>query len=317
MAETTAPSSNLGQAVQALRDFTQGTSDGTWRVRPLDQGEQATVFVAESRNQDQSQTRDPVVIKLYRLASPTQGEFVCRQFDSMSRAHAALSGRTFDGWRISTPIPLHVCRSPLALVMTMVPGTKVSRYLRPGGDLAHDLAAMVPPAIIAAMSEYWRAGQSHGDFNFDNILLEPTTRQISFVDFDMPPLIPCGDGAARWHPASYDLGYMLYDVAMQVKSDSIGPVARDRRLTLAERVLCVFLESETGHENRLHLIDEIQAIARFHLETIDVSLSPRGLWRRALRWLAARRIDATLGRLRARCVPATCAPLADQLARRQ
>ncbi|MBB4370460.1 serine/threonine protein kinase [Bradyrhizobium sp. cir1] len=202
--------------------------------------------------------------------------------------------------------------------MTMVPGRKVNWYLRAGGDLAHDVIDSAPQAIVAAMSEYWAAGHSHGDFNIDNILLDPISREISFVDFGAEPLIPCCDSATRRRSASYDLGYILYDVAMRVKGNAIGPGARARRLILAERMLRAFLETIARQENALHVIDEIHLVARLHMETIDVSLSPRGLWRRLLRSLAARRIDTTLGRLKAQFGPAMqSSSSADELTRQQ
>jgi hypothetical protein len=42
--------------------------------------------------------------------------------------HAALDGREIDGWRISFPRPLYVCKSPAAIVMSSAPAS-LSAYL--------------------------------------------------------------------------------------------------------------------------------------------------------------------------------------------
>jgi hypothetical protein len=47
------------------------------------------------------------------------------------------------------------------------------------------------------------------------------------------------------------------------------------------------------------MLDEIQACAREHLKTLDLSWSPRGLWCVLLKQIASRRIDAMFGRLKA------------------
>ena len=71
-----------------------------------------------------------LVIKLYKPAAAPNVELVRRQFEALSRLHAAVDGRIINGWKISSPAPLYVCASPLALVMTMVPGRTLS--LMPG-----------------------------------------------------------------------------------------------------------------------------------------------------------------------------------------
>jgi hypothetical protein len=158
-----------------------------------------------------------VVIKLYKSTAASRAELARHQFERLSRSQVLLGSRTFNGWRMSAPVPLYLCQSPLALVMTMAPGRKVSWHLRTGGELTREIIDTAPQAVVAAMTNCWAAGQSHGDFNVDNILLDPVTREISFVDLDLPPIVlPGCQGASSWRPASDDLGYMLHSAAMRV-----------------------------------------------------------------------------------------------------
>src|SRR6185437_9712210 len=139
-AEKTGPSASLAQATQVLGEFTRGAADGDWSVRKLDEGEQADVFIAEFRSRRLDvQAQGPVVIKLYRSTVASRAELARQQFECLSRSHALLGGRTFNGWRTSAPVPLYMCRSPLALVMSMVSGRKVSWHLRSGGELTRKI----------------------------------------------------------------------------------------------------------------------------------------------------------------------------------
>jgi len=319
-AEKTDPSSSLAQAMQVLREFTRSDAGGDWSVRKLDEGEQADVFVAEFRSRRLDvRAQGPVVIKLYKSTVASQGELARQQFECLLRSHALLGGRTFNGWRISAPVPLYMCRSPLALVMTMVPGRKVDWHLRTGGELTREIVDTAPQAVVAAMTGCWAAGQSHGDLNVDNILLDPVAREISFVDLDLPPVVlPSCDGASRWRHAADDLAYMLYSAAMRVKPDVVRPGVRARKLMFAERVLRAFVGTIAGCEDKMRLLDEIHACTRLHLKAIEVSWSPQGHWRRLLRRSAARSIDTMLATLKRESLsPNLQSSPADALARRQ
>ncbi|WJR77321.1 polysaccharide biosynthesis C-terminal domain-containing protein [Bradyrhizobium sp. NP1] len=301
VAEKAESSSRVAQAMQVLREFKRETADDDWSVRKLDEGEQAVVFLAEFRNQRRDVgAQEPVIIKLYKSSVDSRAELAGRQFECLSRSHALLDGRTFNGWGILAPRPLHLSRSPLALVMTRVPGSKVSSHFRAGGKLTREIIDTAPQAVVAAMTNCWAAGQSHGDLNVDNILLDPVTREISFVDLDLPPIVlPFSDGASRWRPATDDLAYMLYSAAMPVKRDVARPGVRARKLMFTERVMRLFVETIAGCEDKMRVLAEIHACARLHLKAIDVSWSLQGYWRRLLRRSALNGIETTLERLTA------------------
>ena len=292
-------SPSLAQATQVLREYTQAGTEGDWSVLKLDEGKQADVFVAEFRNRRPGlRSREPVVIKLYKSSVVSRLELAYRQFECLSRSHALLGDRTCNGWRISAPAPLYLCRSPLALVMTKAAGMNMSRHFRTSDDVTTEILATAPPAIVAAMANCWSTGRSHGDLNVDNIVLDPVAREISFVDVDMPPIIPSAGSASRWQAASYDLSHMLFTAAMEVKRDLLRPGVRARKLMFAERILQAFVGTIAESEDRRRLLDEVHACARLYLEAIDVSWSPPGYWRRLLRRSTARSIDTTLERLK-------------------
>jgi O-antigen/teichoic acid export membrane protein len=295
LVEKGAVRSKQAQAMQVLRQFKPGKVGGDWSILKHGEGEQADVFIAEFRGgRPDRWAQPPVVVKLYKSTVASQAELAGRQFESLSRSNAILGDRTFKGWRISIPAPLYMCRSPLALIMSMVPGTKMSWHLR-AGDESHEIVEIVPQVVVAGMTHCWAAGQSHGDFDVDNILLDPVARQISFVDLGSPTIV-LAHYAGRWRPASDDLAYMLYSAAIELKRNVVRPNLRARKLMFAERVMRAFVET-------VSLLDEILARAQLHLEAIDVSWSPQGQWHRLLRRSAARSIEATLERLKGESIP--------------
>jgi hypothetical protein len=153
--------------------------------------------------------------------------------------------------------------------------------------------------IIAAMEKCWLVGQTHGDLNFDNILCDLADRALSFVDMGVPTTSLLGeDSTGCCHPASQDLGYMLYETGAKVRSTFGKPSSRLRKERFAECVLRAFIETIAPREDKQRLLDEIHACARVHLKSLDLSLSPHGLWHAFVRSAASRCIDRLLAGLR-------------------
>jgi hypothetical protein len=297
----TGPDSNSVLAIRVFRQFTKSSNEHSCAIEQLGEGDQAHVFVIRSLDQQPGwRTHGSLVIKLYKPAPAHNSEMVGEQFNLLFRLHAALDGRIIDGWKIFVPKPLYICASPLALVMTVVPGRRLSLCLA-NGDLATSaMLESAPRAIGAAMERCWSVGQLHGDLNFDNILCDIANRSLSFVDLDLPTnsLLLGDDVPRRWYPASHDLAYMLYDTGIRVKSTICNRKARVRQQLFAESVARVFIETIGPFEEKQWLLDEIHACVRAHLKSLDLSLSPRGLWHVLLRRVATRRIDRILARLR-------------------
>ena len=85
------------------------------------------------------------------------------QFDSLSKLHAALDGRQIDGWQVSVPRPLYICKSPLALVMTEVPGKHIDLYASKSHALTSKTLLDASRAFVTAMQLCWSDGRRHGD----------------------------------------------------------------------------------------------------------------------------------------------------------
>src|SRR5439155_18115638 len=148
------------------------------------------------------QRYDCLVIKLYKLDAGSSIERVRGQFASLSRLHAAVNGNTVGGWDTFTPAPLFVCESPLAMVMTMVPGKEFDWYLESGADVTTELLETAPRAVVAALNEYWSVGQIYGALSFCNILCDSAAKQLSFIDAGLEAdSFLCGGVAKRWNPA--------------------------------------------------------------------------------------------------------------------
>jgi O-antigen/teichoic acid export membrane protein len=294
--------SSSAAVTRVLQQFTQSSKDRGWVIEQLDEGVQAKVYAVRSQNRQPIwQTYGDLVIKLYKPEAAPNVELVRAQFDSLSRLHAALNGRTINGWKTYTPAPLYVCESPLALVMTVIPGAMLGLCLETGDNVTPEILESVPRAVVAAMETCWSMGQLHGDLHFDNILCDIVNRELSFVDLGVPAnsFFLCDDVTKRWYPASHDLAFMLFNTVVRVKSTVGKPGARLRQQMFAESVLRVFIETIGPFEEKQWLLDEIHAGARAHLKSLDLSLSPRGLWHLLLRPVVSRRIDRLLARLRA------------------
>jgi O-antigen/teichoic acid export membrane protein len=293
--------SNSAMAIRVIQQFTQSSIDSGWVVERLDEGAQAIVYAVTSQSrQPVWQAHRSLVIKLYKPSAAPNVELVRTQLETLSRLHAVVDGRTINGWKISTPAPLYVCVSPLALVMTMVPGKPLTSLLDNADNMTPEVFDYAPRAVVAAMERCWSVGQLHGDLNFDNILCDIANRGLSFVDLGPPTnsFLLGDDVPRRWYPASHDLAYMLYYTGARVKSTIGNPKARLRQKLFAESILRAFIETIGSFEEKQRLLDEIEACARIHLKSL-CSSSPRELWRMIVKKIAARRIDAILLGLRA------------------
>jgi len=113
------PHSSSASVTRVLEQFTRGENDRRWIIEQLGEGVQAEIYAVQSQDHRLIRHRhQSVAVKLYRPERATHAARARAEFESLSRLHAALSGRTIHGWNIHTPAPLYVCESPLALVMT-------------------------------------------------------------------------------------------------------------------------------------------------------------------------------------------------------
>jgi hypothetical protein len=149
------------------------------------------------------------------------------------------------------------------------------------------------------LRKYWDgAARIYGDLDFNNILCDPPASTVCFIDPGMPEkAYECSAMPRRWYPASRDLAYVLYDVATSVRSVVGRPRVRRRRRMLIESMLRQFAGPLASDEQRQSLLAEIHACCSVHLGRINVSWSPAGIGRRAVRRAAERMIGRMLHRL--------------------
>jgi tRNA A-37 threonylcarbamoyl transferase component Bud32 len=285
-----------------FQQLSQGPDDRGWAIAPLAEGTQAIVYAV--RLQDRQpiwRTYDTLAIKFYRPEAALNVEMVIAQFESLFRLHAAFDSPTLNGWKISIPKPLCICRAPLALMMTAVPGRNLNLCLETGDNVTPEVLDSVSRAVVAAMETYWSGGQLHGDLALQNILCDVLARDLSFVDAGTPEsCIVCNDITKRWHPAVYDLAHILADVGLDVNSGLRNPSARLRKEIFIASVLRAFLETIGPLEEKKKLLGEIQDCARLHVQAFK---STRWLWRALRKQIGIHRIGAILGRVKAEVDP--------------
>jgi O-antigen/teichoic acid export membrane protein/tRNA A-37 threonylcarbamoyl transferase component Bud32 len=286
--------------VAVLQRLTHGRDPNDWVIERIDEGLQADIYATRRRDYRGPvlKTYSSVAIKLYKPAAPLDLELVRRQFESLSRLHAALNGSRVHSWKISIPTPICVCDSPLALVMLVVPGKTLSFWLE-HGSLPCEVLCSLPDVIIAAMNRLWSIGQVHGDLTFDNILCDIRARDLSFVDPGMRTICPLRDDlTARWTPPAHDLAHMLYDVGTSVLSALVNPVAFFRKQAFAESLIRAFIATIGPSKEKRSQLEEIRACVWVHLMGLGAgSHSLRKVYQRLQRQVGLRRVQKIIKRM--------------------
>ena len=89
---------------------------------------------------------------------------------------------------------------------------------------------------------------------------------------------------------------MLYDLGVDIRSTS--PVVALRKRMFAESVVRAFLSTIGPLQERLRLLEEIQAYAQAELNKFGLSWSMRGLYHALQKQIASRRIARLLANLK-------------------
>jgi O-antigen/teichoic acid export membrane protein len=301
-------------ARRVLQMFTHTSDTADWAIARLGEGDHAIVYAIRSKDGEPLwRSYSNLVIKVYKPEAGASLEMVNAQFASLSRLHAALHGRLVNTWKISTPRPLHVCKSPLALVMTAVSGKSLNSPAVADNELTPEVLNAIARAFIAAMQELWSRGELHGDLALQNILYDIERKNLSFIDPGTRESCGvCNEVGKRWRPAVLELGHIVRDLGMDMR-DMIGhPIARLRRQVFVESAVRTFLETIDPCDEKKRLLRELRACAQAHLwEILKLSWSPRGLADRLLGQIVVRRMDSVLDRLKVE-LSACEAPLAPQ-----
>lgn len=245
------------------------------------------------------------MVKLYKAEAARDAEAVRREFASLYHLYQAVNGRTINGWKIRSPLPLYLCDSPPAILMSVVPGKKLNDVLD-ADECAPEVMASVPRAVTVAMARYWLDGRLFGDFNLDNILCSAATREVAFVDPILPPDEILSEAVPRsWYPGSHDLARLLYETAVRVRVYAGSRRGRRRKAAFVASVLHASVAIIAEPREKKSLLEEIQACAREYLTALKLSLSPRGAWHAVLRPIAAGRVAEIVDSARR---DASCSP---------
>jgi hypothetical protein len=287
------PGADFDAVASVLREFSQVDESDDWVLEKLGKGWQADVYRVwhSDRRQPVWLNHRSLAVKLYKREAAREVEEVRREFESLCRLYQAVNGRAISGWKICSPHPLYMCESPLAIVMSVVPGKRLNDVLD-ADECALDVMKSLPRTVTAAIAQFWLDGKSFGDLNLDNILCSAATRALAFVDPILPPDEILADAVPRsWYPGSHDLARLLYETAVTARAHPGGRRERQRKATFVANVLqaCVGIIAAPGEEKSV--LDEIEACAQEYLKALKISLSLRGAWRTVLRPIAAGRIE--------------------------
>jgi O-antigen/teichoic acid export membrane protein/tRNA A-37 threonylcarbamoyl transferase component Bud32 len=288
------------RVVAVLQRLTDGRNASDWVIERIDQGLQADIYAVRCSDHRRPvlETYRSAAVKLYKPEASPDIELVRRQFESLSRLHASLNGSNVHGWKISIPAPLYICDSPVALVMSMVPGKTLSFWLE-HGDLPREVLHSLPHAVIAAVNRLWSIGQVHGDLTLDNILCDIGARDLSFVDPGMRTICPFRDHLTRrWKPPAHDLAHTLYDAGASVLSTLVNPLAFRRKRSFAERLVRAFIATIGPSDEKRSQLEEIRACARLHLMTLGGGpYSLRKVYQRLQRLVGLLRVQKVINRV--------------------
>jgi O-antigen/teichoic acid export membrane protein len=295
------PESDLTLVTRVLQDFAGHTGYGDCTTTRVGGGEQADVFRIESKRQLPISGEDPtLVVKLYRPGAPLTVEMVEAQFNSLSNLHQAVDGHEVNGWKISAPRPLYVCNSPLALLMTAVPGQYIDACVPQDdvlpSDVLHDGAAS---AFAAALEQCWSRGQRHGDLGLRNVLFDIEAKTISFIDAGTRESCrTCSEVVRFPSAAASDLAHVLCDVVIDVM-DFVGSNARMSREIFVESVLRKIIENIGSQNEKCILLSDIRGCFEEHLvEYLELSSSLKS-W--IVKHVATNRVRAMLERVESEC----------------
>jgi O-antigen/teichoic acid export membrane protein len=294
-------SGDAAPALDALEAITHNTEASRATVSRLGEGDYSIVYAVESNDGEPIwQDRRHVVIKAYKPALALHADTVRAEFNSLSRLHGALHGRVIEGWTIATPTPLHVCESPLSLVMTAVPATNdLKASAATDDELTPDRLEQLSRVLVAAMRTIWSRGQLHGDLGLQNVLYDVHSRTLALIDPGTPECCRvCHEAAGEWRPAVLELGHILRDLGTDVRDVVGNPIARLRRQVFVESALLAFLDTIESAADKRQALDDIRASAHTHLwKVLDPSFSLRGMWHWLLAQVVIWRMDSMLDRI--------------------
>ncbi len=284
--------------MRTLQDFTGSADNSHCKITRLGGGQYAETFLVQS-NGPPMVCQHSLVVKLYKPLNDVTFQMVQAEFDLLSNLHAVLDGCEINGWKISTPRPLRIHRSPLALLMTEVPGLHIDSYASKNDILTSRNLRDAARAFATTMPQCWSSGGRHGDLGVHNVLFDIEAKKISFVDPGTSASCPVCNGSTKpQSPQASDLAHVLYDVSIDVM-DMIGSrTMRMHREAFVESVLHTIIENIDSPEEKRLLLDEIWRSAQQHMSIcLERSWSLKGMWHGFLKRILTQRISSILERV--------------------
>lgn len=288
-------------ARRVLDDFVGAIETARYTIAYLGEGDHSQVYAAWIRDaQPDPESNRRLILKVYKPEAMLSVGMAEAQAGSLSRLHASLDGQVINGWTISVPIPLHVCKAPLALIMTAVPGKDLKSQMTADDELNPSILESLGRTVAAAMQQCWSRGQMHGDLGLQNILYDIHSRNVAFIDPGTRECcVVCMAKNSRWTLGATELGHILRDLGTDVRDFSGNSLARVRRKIFTTSALRAFIETIDLPQTKRTVLSEIFECAQAHLsEVIEASWLLRTFFRRPLTLFVARRMNEVLAELR-------------------
>jgi O-antigen/teichoic acid export membrane protein len=293
------PEFNSFLVIKALEKITNVSKHKYWTIKRVGGGEQAEVFLCDAADQPPLwKEYRSLVVKLYKPEAALTLGMVQAQFDSLSGLYGQLNGRRINGWTISVPRPLYLCPSPLAFVMTFVPGQNIESRILGGDVLKADALQDAARAFAAALEICWSNGRRHADLGLRNVLFDLEAKEIAFIDAGTRESCrTCSEVERFPSAAASDLAHVLCDVATDV-TDLTGSPVRLAKELFFECVLRTVIESAGSETDKRRLLNQIQESLQEHLtEYLDPSWSFKGVSHSVVRQVAISRVRSMLDRV--------------------
>jgi len=286
-------------AMHALQNFTGFADSSSWKITRLGDGLHAETFLMQSNGALTCASHFSLVAKFYKPSKALTLQEVQAQFDALLNLHTALHGREINGWKVSVPRPLFIHKSPVALVMTEVPGRHIDLYASKNDVLTSRNLRVAARAFVTAIQQYWSGGRCHGDLGVHNVLFDIEAKKIAFIDPGTLESCPtCNDCSKPETPAVSDLAHTLFDVTCDFM-DLIGSeTMRAHREIFVEYVLHTIIENIDSPEEQRRLLSEIRSSVQQHLDGgWKTSWSPKGMWHSFVKDIQFQRISSILERV--------------------
>lgn len=197
-----------------------------------------------------------VVLKLFRDAGSAAA--AAAEFQALARFHQAPSSAS----GVEAPEPLVLLPAAGAYVMRRAQGVPLDRLGRRPRLSAGDLELLAARIATGLLLYEDAVGAPHGDFHPGNVLVEPATLRVTFIDPTFPnrAYAPIAAGA-RYGAVAADLGYWTFAVAAR------SPRLRLRRPWLPARL--VVLGRAVVAQAAVGVAPEAQAV--FHADVLATS----------------------------------------------